>query len=57
MLDCKWAGVKIKHIEKLVKPKDVASAVTFDCADNYTTSLFREELAGDDAVLACKLNW
>jgi DMSO/TMAO reductase YedYZ molybdopterin-dependent catalytic subunit len=31
-------------------------AVTFDCADNYTTSLFREELSGDDEVLAYKLN-
>ena len=56
VLDCKWEGVKIKDIEKLVKPKDVAKAVTFECADNYTTSLFREELAGDDVLLACKLN-
>jgi DMSO/TMAO reductase YedYZ molybdopterin-dependent catalytic subunit len=24
VLDCKWEGVKIKDIEKLVKPKDVA---------------------------------
>lgn len=56
VLDCKWEGVKIKEIEKLVKPKDVARAVTFECADNYTTSLFREELAGDDVLLAYKLN-
>jgi len=56
VLDCKWEGVKIKDIEKIVKPQDVAHAVTFDCADNYTTSLFREELAGDDVVLAYKLN-
>jgi DMSO/TMAO reductase YedYZ molybdopterin-dependent catalytic subunit len=56
VLDCKWEGVKIKDIEKLVKPKDVARAVTIDCADNYRTSLFREELAGDDALLAYKLN-
>ena len=55
-LDCKWEGVKIKDIEKLVKPKAVARAVTFDCADNYRTSLFREELAGDDVLLAYKLN-
>jgi DMSO/TMAO reductase YedYZ molybdopterin-dependent catalytic subunit len=56
VLDCKWEGVKIKDIEKLVKPQDVARAVTFDCADNYTTSLFTEELAGHDVVLAYKLN-
>jgi DMSO/TMAO reductase YedYZ molybdopterin-dependent catalytic subunit len=56
VLDCKWEGVKIKDIEKLVNPKDVAKSVTFECADNYTTSLFREELAGDDVLLAYKLN-
>jgi DMSO/TMAO reductase YedYZ molybdopterin-dependent catalytic subunit len=56
VLDCKWEGVKIKDIEKLVKPKDVAKSVTFECADNYTTSLFRDELAGDDVLLAYKLN-
>lgn len=56
VLDCKWEGVCIKDIEKLVKPRDVTRAVTFECADNYTTSLFREELAGDDVLLAYKLN-
>ena len=56
VLDCKWEGVRIRDIEKLVKPKDVARAVTFECADSYTTSLFREELYGDDALLAYKLN-
>jgi DMSO/TMAO reductase YedYZ molybdopterin-dependent catalytic subunit len=56
VLDCKWEGVRIRDIEKLVKPKAVARAVTFDCADNYRASLFREELAGDDVLLACKLD-
>jgi DMSO/TMAO reductase YedYZ molybdopterin-dependent catalytic subunit len=56
VLDCKWEGVGISVIEKLVKPRAVARAVTFDCADNYRTSLFREELAGDDVLLAYKLN-
>jgi DMSO/TMAO reductase YedYZ molybdopterin-dependent catalytic subunit len=56
VLDCKWEGVRITDIEKLVKPKDVARAVTFECADSYTTSLFREELWGDDVLLAYKLN-
>jgi len=56
VLDCKWEGVRIKDIEKLVKPREVARTVTFECADNYTTSLFREELAGDNVLLAYKLN-
>ena len=54
--DCKWEGVHIREIEKLVKPKDVAKSVTFECADSYTTSLFREELYGSDVLLAYKLN-
>jgi DMSO/TMAO reductase YedYZ molybdopterin-dependent catalytic subunit len=56
VVDCKWEGVHIREIEKLVKPKDVAKAVTFECADSYTTSLFREELSGNDVLLAFKLN-
>lgn len=56
VLDCKWEGVRISDIEKLVKPKAVAQAVTFECADNYTTSLFRAELTGEDVLLAHKLN-
>lgn len=56
VLGCKWEGVCIRDIEKLVKPRDVARAVTFECADKYTTSLFREELASDDVLLATKLN-
>jgi DMSO/TMAO reductase YedYZ molybdopterin-dependent catalytic subunit len=56
VLDCRWEGICISEIERLVKPKDTAKAVTVECADNYTTSLFREELAGDDVILAVKLN-
>jgi DMSO/TMAO reductase YedYZ molybdopterin-dependent catalytic subunit len=56
VLDCKWEGVRIRDIEKLVKPRDVARAITFECADNYTTSLFRGELSGDDVLLASRLN-
>ena len=55
VLDCKWEGVHISEIEKLVKPKAVAKAVTFESADSYTTSLFLEELKGDDVLLAYKL--
>jgi DMSO/TMAO reductase YedYZ molybdopterin-dependent catalytic subunit len=56
VLDCKWEGVLLSDVEKLVKPKTVARAVTFESADNYKTSLFREELTGKDVLLACKLN-
>jgi DMSO/TMAO reductase YedYZ molybdopterin-dependent catalytic subunit len=56
VINCKWEGVHIREIEKLVQPKDVAKAVTFECADLYTTSLFREELNSDDVLLAYKLN-
>jgi DMSO/TMAO reductase YedYZ molybdopterin-dependent catalytic subunit len=56
VLNCKWEGVRIRDIERLVKPKAVAVAVSFESADNYLTSLFREEISGDDVLLAYKLN-
>jgi len=56
VLDCQWEGILFRDIEKLVKPLNTARAVTFESADTYTTSLFREELAGDDVLLAYKLN-
>jgi DMSO/TMAO reductase YedYZ molybdopterin-dependent catalytic subunit len=56
VLDCKWEGIRISDIEKLVKPKNVARAISFESADNYLTSLYREELSGDDVLLAHKLN-
>jgi len=56
VLDCKWEGVRICDIERIVKPRPVARAVSFESADNYLTSLFREELAGNDVLLAYKLN-
>jgi len=46
----------MREIEKIVNPRDVARAVTFECADSYTTSLFREELAPNDVLLVYKLN-
>ncbi len=52
----KWEGVRITDIEKLVKPLDVAQAVTFESADSYKTSLYRKELSGNDVLLAYKLN-
>jgi DMSO/TMAO reductase YedYZ molybdopterin-dependent catalytic subunit len=56
VLDCRWEGVRIKDIEELVQPKETAKALTFECADTYSTSLFREELSGDEALLAYRLN-
>jgi DMSO/TMAO reductase YedYZ molybdopterin-dependent catalytic subunit len=56
VLDCKWEGVRISDIERLVKPRATACAVTFECADSYTTSLYREELTGDDVLLVHRLN-
>ncbi len=54
--NCKWEGIHIQAIEQLVKPREVAKAITFECADSYTTSLFREELYPKDVLLAYKLN-
>ena len=56
VLGCRWEGVKFKSIMELVKPKQTAKFVSFECADGYTTSLSIEELLGDDIILACKLD-
>jgi DMSO/TMAO reductase YedYZ molybdopterin-dependent catalytic subunit len=56
VLNCKWEGVRLREIERLVQPNDVAKAVTFECADDYNTSLFRTELADDNVLLATKLD-
>jgi DMSO/TMAO reductase YedYZ molybdopterin-dependent catalytic subunit len=56
VLNCKWEGVQFKYLVDLVKPKDTAKFVSFECADGYTTSLPLEELLGDDILLAYKLD-
>lgn len=56
VLDCRWEGVRFRDLETLVKPKPTAQAAAFECADSYTTSLFLSELAGEDVILAYKLN-
>jgi DMSO/TMAO reductase YedYZ molybdopterin-dependent catalytic subunit len=56
VLNCKWAGVKFSEITRLVKPLETAEFATFECADGYTTSLTLAELAGDDVLLAYKLD-
>jgi DMSO/TMAO reductase YedYZ molybdopterin-dependent catalytic subunit len=56
VLDCRWEGTPFKTILKLVKPKETARFVTFECADGYTTSLTLEELSEVNVLLAYKLN-
>jgi DMSO/TMAO reductase YedYZ molybdopterin-dependent catalytic subunit len=56
VLNCKWEGVKFSEIVRLVKPAETAKFATFECADGYTTSLTLTELAGDDVLLAYKLD-
>jgi len=52
VLNCKWEGVRFRQIIELVKPRETAKFVTFECADGYTTSLSLEELSCDDVLLA-----
>ena len=56
VLDCKWEGVFFREIVNLVKPTELASFVSFECADGYSTSLTLDELSRDDVILAAKLN-
>jgi DMSO/TMAO reductase YedYZ molybdopterin-dependent catalytic subunit len=54
--NCKWEGVPFKEIVNLAKPRETATSATFECADGYTTSLTLAELAGNDVLLAYKLD-
>ena len=54
--NCRWEGIQFKHIVDLVKPERNVKAVSFYCADGYTTSLLLEELLGRDVLLAYKLD-
>jgi DMSO/TMAO reductase YedYZ molybdopterin-dependent catalytic subunit len=56
VLNCKWEGVRFKQIVDLVKPKETAKSVTFECADGYATSLTLPDLSGGDVLLAYKLD-
>ena len=56
ILDNKWEGVPFKAITEIVKPKENATYVTFECDDGYTTSLLLSELLENDVLLAYKLN-
>jgi len=56
VLNCKWEGVRFRQIIELVKPRENAKFVTFECADGYTTSLSLEELSCDDVLLAYRFD-
>ena len=56
VLDLKWEGISFKYVSDLVKPKETARFVAFECADGYTTSLSLEELTGESVLLAYKVN-
>jgi len=56
VLNCKWEGIRFRDVARLVRPKEDARFVTFECADGYTTSLSLTELSGDDVLLAIELD-
>jgi len=56
VLDCRWEGIRFSQVVELVKPKESARFVTFECADSYTTSLSLEELSSEDVLLAYGLD-
>jgi DMSO/TMAO reductase YedYZ molybdopterin-dependent catalytic subunit len=56
VLNCKWEGILFRGIISLVKPNETAKFATFECADGYATSLTLAELAGNDVLLAYKLD-
>jgi DMSO/TMAO reductase YedYZ molybdopterin-dependent catalytic subunit len=56
VLNNRWEGIRFKKLVDMVKPKENAEFVSFECADGYSTSLSLEELLGNDVLLAYKLN-
>jgi DMSO/TMAO reductase YedYZ molybdopterin-dependent catalytic subunit len=56
VLNCKWEGIRFRDVASLVRLKEDARFVTFECADGYTTSLSLSELSGDDVLLAIGLD-
>ena len=56
VLGLRSEGISFKHMTDLVKPKETAKFVSFECADGYTTSLSLDELTGKDVLLAYKVN-
>lgn len=56
VLNCKWEGVNFKFIVDLVKPLEAVRFVSFICADGYLTSHSLEDLLGEEALLAYRLD-
>lgn len=56
VVGCRWEGIRFREIVRIVKPKEHAKFVTFECADGYATSLSLQELSGEDVLLAYKLD-
>jgi DMSO/TMAO reductase YedYZ molybdopterin-dependent catalytic subunit len=54
--DQKWRGVRFRDLMDVVKPSQEARFVSFECYDQYTTSLPINELEGDNVILAHMLN-
>jgi len=55
ILDNRWEGVPFRAIVEIVKPKEDAKYVTFECDDGYATSLPLSDLLEDKILLAYKL--
>jgi len=56
VLNNKWEGIPFRTIVEIVKPKENAKYVAFECDDGYTTSLPLPDLLEDKVLLAYKLN-
>jgi len=56
VVGCRWEGISFKYILELVKPKESATSVTFECMDGYTTSLSIQDLLGEGVLLAYKFD-
>jgi DMSO/TMAO reductase YedYZ molybdopterin-dependent catalytic subunit len=56
IVDLEWEGVGVEDIIDLVKPKETAKYISFECADGYSTSLPIEDTIGENNLLAYCLN-
>ncbi|MBN1682600.1 molybdopterin-dependent oxidoreductase [Candidatus Bathyarchaeota archaeon] len=56
VLNQKWEGVLFKDLIKIIKVKNSAKFVWFECADGYNTSLPLSYLMEDHVILAHRLN-
>ena len=54
--NCRWRGVKLALLARIVNPKSKAKHVFFICFDGYTTSLSLEDALQDNVLLAFELN-